>query len=119
MGRIEHGHDVSYIKLRQVWVQTCDLRHFRQGRIVADERCDHYGRGNTEALVREVERLDWLRALELLYGERVAVEVHLYTWTAKVLVKCMVHQRAGLQRTWVTEGVTLRASAIAVMPSAV
>ena len=69
--------------------------------------------------MREVERLDWLRALELLYGERVAFEVHLYTWTAKVLVQCMVHQRAGLQRTLVTDAVTLRASAIAVMPSAV
>ena len=69
--------------------------------------------------MREVERLDWLRALELLYGERVAVEVHLYTWTAKVLVQCMVHQRAGLQRTSVTEALPFRASAIVVMPSAV
>ena len=80
----------------------------RQRPIVADERRDHYGRGFTETLLREVERLDWLRALELLYGERVAtwVEAHLYTWTAKVLVQCMVHQRAGLQRTSVTDGMT-------------
>ena len=60
----------------------------RQRGVVADERGYQDGGCDAKTLVRQVQRLDRLRALQLLYGQRVAVEVHLCTWSVKVLAQC-------------------------------
>ena len=72
------------------WQRAASILELFQHRVILDTSCNDDAGGKSKALARQVNRLDWLGAFELVYQQRMAIDTA--QSRDKVQEKCTMSQ---------------------------